>query len=90
MLRFDPIADAAVFGVPIHEGATATCAPRALVVLKPGVEIDQPLLDGIEAHINSKVPDYKRLRGGIHFISTVPREVSGKMKREKLPHLAYL
>ena len=34
--------------------------------------------------VNEKVADYKKIRGGITFVATIPRSVVGKLKRYSL------
>ncbi|XP_028172093.1 luciferin 4-monooxygenase-like isoform X2 [Ostrinia furnacalis] len=53
--------------------------PAAGVVLRPGFSID--VRENIHKTINATLSDYKRLRGGIVFVSSLPYTHSGKIKR---------
>jgi acyl-CoA synthetase (AMP-forming)/AMP-acid ligase II len=73
------VLDAAVIGVPQNY----TEVPRAYVVLAPpakGKISEEDIMD----FVKSKVMDYKRLRGGVRFVDTVPRSASGKILRKEL------
>lgn len=55
--------------------------PTAFVVLKPGALVtDKELYD----FIADKVIDQKRLRGGIYFVNSLPRNASGKLVKQEL------
>lgn len=52
--------------------------PRAYVVLQDNTSITA---EKIHAHVDAKVAPHKRLRGGIKFVSSVPKSASGKLLR---------
>lgn len=73
------VGDAGVIGVPYQD----TEAPKAFVVLSTaskGKISEKELLQ----YVNGKVADYKKLRGGLLFVDSVPRSPSGKILRKEL------
>lgn len=79
ILRDHPcVADAAVVGVPDYVSGEA---PKAFVVLKSNKRATKK---DIHEYVSSKVTDYKRLRGGIVFLDTIPKTASGKILRRQL------
>lgn len=79
ILRDHPgVADAAVVGVPDDVNGEA---PKAFVVLKS----DQKLAEkDIADYVSGKVTEYKRLRGGVVFLDSIPKTPSGKILRREL------
>lgn len=65
-----------------------TEVPRAFVALLPGTEADQKTAEDIQDHVKQRVSDHKQLRGGVVFVKTVPRLLSGKVWRAKLKGMA--
>lgn len=79
ILRHHPqILDAAVFGVPHEINGEA---PRALVVLRPNVEIS---VEDIYQYVAERVAHYKKLDGGILFVKEIPKNPTGKILRRIL------
>lgn len=78
ILEIEGIADVAVVGVP---DTLAGEVPRAFVVRKPGMNINEA---DIQRMVNSKVTHYKKLVGGVKFIEAIPRNPSGKILRNEL------
>ncbi|XP_049791440.1 probable 4-coumarate--CoA ligase 1 [Schistocerca nitens] len=74
------VADAVVLGKP-HP--TDTEHPTGFVVLRPGASVTRQQLVDLVADKLSSYP-YKHLRGGVHFVSSIPRTVVGKVKRANL------
>ncbi|KAI5458988.1 hypothetical protein BGZ63DRAFT_390081 [Mariannaea sp. PMI_226] len=73
------VLDAAVIGI----SQNGTEVPRAYVVLAPAAQgkvSEQDLID----FVKSRVSDYKRLRGGVCFVPSVPRSPSGKILRKEV------
>ncbi|KAG9665216.1 acetyl-CoA synthetase-like protein, partial [Aureobasidium melanogenum] len=77
------VADAAVIGVHDQE----TEVPRAFVALRPGVEASQKNAEDIQGYVKKRVSDQKQLRGGVTFVQSVPRLLSGKVWRAKLKEM---
>lgn len=87
LLECSLVDDAAVIGV--YDETKATEIPRAYIALSPigkKLSIKQAEAE-IHRHVNGKVIQYKRLRGGIEFIDAVPKSVSGKILRKDLREL---
>lgn len=74
------VADAVVLGQP-HP--TDTEHPTGFVVLRPGASATSQQLVDLVAEKLSSYP-YKHLRGGVHFVSSIPRSVVGKVRRANL------
>ncbi|KAK0388877.1 hypothetical protein NLU13_5120 [Sarocladium strictum] len=72
------IADAGVVGVQVNGEEV----PRAFVVRTSNVTAKE-----IIAFVDSRVAKYKRLRGGVVFVDTIPRTSSGKILRRELRNL---
>jgi acyl-coenzyme A synthetase/AMP-(fatty) acid ligase len=43
------------------------------------------VLSEIKAWVDQKVAPYKRLRGGLHYIESLPKNPTGKLQRNQLP-----
>ena len=74
--------DCAVIGMYSHSQATEL--PLAFVVVRLGVDANKALEDKIKDYVASHVVGYKRLRGGVRFIDTIPKSPSGKILRRLL------
>lgn len=81
LLSHQFIVDAAVVG--IHSEAHGYEIPRAYVVVTPSA-VGQLSSDDISDFVASQVLDAKLLRGGVVFVSTIPRTPTGKTLRTKL------
>jgi 4-coumarate--CoA ligase len=77
------ITDAAVTGVVADD----TEVPRAFVALRPGVEDRQKTAEDIQDYVKQRLSDPKQLRGGVVFVDSVPRLLSGKIWRAKLEEM---
>ena len=74
------VQDVGVIGVPASNEGDGE-VPKAFIVRKPGAETTaQDILDGVAA----KVAHYKKLRGGVVFVDTLPRSLAGKLLRKEL------
>ncbi|KAF4120892.1 Acyl-CoA synthetase (AMP-forming)/AMP-acid ligase II [Geosmithia morbida] len=73
------VVDAAVIGLVRDNNEV----PRAYVVLAPHARGKVGEADIID-FVDSKVSNYKRLRGGVKFVEAVPRSPSGKILRRDL------
>ncbi|KAG2234442.1 hypothetical protein INT48_007190 [Thamnidium elegans] len=90
LLECPLVSDAAVIG--IYDEKKETEVPRAYISLNSQNEqIFRKDLEAItqDLHdfVNQNVIHYKRLRGGIAFIETIPKSVSGKILRKDLREL---
>lgn len=83
VLRSHPdVQDAAVIGVP-HELYGEV--PRAYVVAKKGRDLSA---EGLQEFVTGKVAQYKQLKGGVEFVSEIPKNAAGKILRRQIK-LAY-
>ena len=91
--------DAAVVGIPDKENGEVSekavlkgChlfvseygllqVPRAFVVLRPGFEETEENLRGL---MESRLSDHERIRGGLFFIRSIPRDENWKVLRDVL------
>lgn len=79
LLRSHPdIADAAVIGIP-HEANGE--APLATVVPRAGTKITEK---DVEKFVADQVIKYKQLTGGVHFVKTIPKTITGKILRREI------
>ncbi|KAJ1913915.1 hypothetical protein IWQ60_009024 [Tieghemiomyces parasiticus] len=81
------VQDVAVIGMHDHEHVTEV--PKAFVVsADPSLvrtEVDQRTLAAdIVQFVNCRVANHKRLRGGVEFVSEIPRSATGKILRRVL------
>lgn len=78
------------------EGVTSSCIVgipetnsgndiiHALVILQDSSKVtEQQVLD----YVNEKVIEYKRIRGGVRFVKTLPLGLTGKVDRKKAREL---
>jgi 4-coumarate--CoA ligase len=77
------VADAAVIGVAAQD----TEVPRAFVALRPGAEDCPKTAEDIQHYIKQRMSDHKQLRGGVAFVQSIPRLLSGKVWRAKLEEM---
>lgn len=82
LLSHPAVLDVAVIGIP---SSVAGEVPRAFVVQQIGVPVTEKEL--IE-FVAEKVSDHKRLRGGVQFVTNIPRNANGKIMRRELRKLA--
>ncbi|KAI8904666.1 hypothetical protein EDD86DRAFT_194625 [Gorgonomyces haynaldii] len=78
LLAHPKVSDCAVIGVPDERAGEL---PRAFVVLKAGEELTE---QEVQDFIASQVAEYKRLRGGVRFIASIPKSAAGKILRRML------
>ncbi|CAG7821495.1 unnamed protein product [Allacma fusca] len=79
LLRKHPkVLDCAVIGVPDEASGEL---PRAYIVGRPNVSISET---DIHSYVEDKVAAYKQLKGGVHFVESIPKNPSGKILRKDL------
>ncbi|XP_026314673.1 luciferin 4-monooxygenase-like [Hyposmocoma kahamanoa] len=78
LLQHPAIADCAVVGLPDE---VAGELPLAFVVPQPGVKVTE---SDIVKYVGSKVSSAKHLRGGVIFVTEIPKNASGKILRRGL------
>lgn len=82
ILRDHPkIADAAVIGIPDERSGEL---PRAFVVAKVTDEITEK---EIQDYVAKKVAVYKKLDGGVEFVTSIPKNATGKILRRELKRI---
>uniref|UniRef100_A0A182IV29 AMP-dependent synthetase/ligase domain-containing protein n=1 Tax=Anopheles atroparvus TaxID=41427 RepID=A0A182IV29_ANOAO len=80
--KIDGVQDVSVVGIP--DEAQVTDLPAALIVRKPNSVLDAQTVQSI---IDNQVTDFKRLRGGVHFVSELPKTEGGKVMRRKVAEI---
>jgi acyl-CoA synthetase (AMP-forming)/AMP-acid ligase II len=84
LLSHESVAEAAVVGIPDAE----TCeAPVAFVVLRAGHVVSA---EELLHYVHEEVVDFKQIRGGIHFLDSMPLISIGKIDRKRLKAQAML
>ncbi|KAJ3076859.1 hypothetical protein HDU98_011720 [Podochytrium sp. JEL0797] len=78
LMEHPAVADVAVIGRVDEAGGEI---PRAFVVLKVNVKCTEAEL---VAFIDAKVAHHKKLRGGVEFVTEIPKAASGKILRRVL------
>jgi acyl-CoA synthetase (AMP-forming)/AMP-acid ligase II len=78
LLSHTQVMDAGVVGLP---DPSAGELPLAFVVRKPGATVTESEL---QQFVDEKVAPYKKLRGGVRFLSAIPKTPSGKILRRDL------
>ena len=78
LLQHEAVEDAAVFG---RQEAAGTELVTAVVVRREGRQVTR---EELEELVGDRLEDYKRLRGGVHWVEGVPRNPQGKVLRRKL------
>lgn len=81
LLSHPKIADAAVIGLPDEAVGEL---PMAFVVKKPNEEITEKQ---VKKYISEIVSDFKQLRGGVRFVTAIPRNPIGKILRRELKNV---
>jgi 4-coumarate--CoA ligase len=76
----DSIVDVAVIGLKPTPGSDAE-RPRAYVVRKPGTNITE---EGVKKIIGDNLASYKKLTGGVVFLTEIPKSPSGKILKRVL------
>lgn len=83
LLSHEAVADVAVVGIQDDKGKGEV--PRAFIVPASSLPSNEEEdAERIIAWVDSKVAPYKRLRGGIRFVESIPRNASGKILRRVL------
>jgi 4-coumarate--CoA ligase len=76
------VSDVAVLG--IYDAAQATEIPRAYIVPAQGVPCKKGTEEEIAQWLAQRVAGHKRLRGGVRFVTEIPKTASGKILRRVL------
>jgi 4-coumarate--CoA ligase len=85
LIAHPDVLEAAVTAV--WDPARETEIPIGYVVLKQRVQDSEQgrILEDIQKDFNTKVSSYKRLRGGLHRVESLPKNATGKIMRNRLP-----
>nr|XP_023025173.1 luciferin 4-monooxygenase-like [Leptinotarsa decemlineata] len=78
LINHPSVLDAGVVGIPDDEAGEL---PLAFVVKQSGIDVTEREL---QEYVSQKVSPQKRLRGGIIFVSAIPKSTSGKILRKEL------
>lgn len=81
LISHQDVLDAAVVGVRLEDGNEV---PRAYVVANKQ-KVSKQVIDDL---VKGNLADFKRLRGGIVFVDTIPKSPSGKILRRELRAIA--
>ncbi|XP_013136654.1 PREDICTED: 4-coumarate--CoA ligase 1-like [Papilio polytes] len=82
LMQHEGVRDVGVVGLPHPEAGEL---PVAFVVLQPGAS---PTEAELRQFVAERLSNPKHLRGGIHFVTEIPRTASGKILRKHLRELA--
>ncbi|KAF2497644.1 acetyl-CoA synthetase-like protein [Lophium mytilinum] len=82
LLGNEDVEDVAVIG--IYEEERATEVPRAYIVPKASLPPSPESATRISDWLTARVANHKRLRGGVRFVSEIPKSTSGKILRRVL------
>ncbi|KAH8587698.1 hypothetical protein B0O99DRAFT_483166, partial [Bisporella sp. PMI_857] len=80
--KHEAVSDVGIAGMELADGNEL---PTAFVVLKQG--ISATIVKEIAENINKEVSLYKRLRGDVHVIKTIPKNPMGKILYNELRDL---
>jgi benzoate-CoA ligase len=80
LIAHDAVLEAAVVGAPDENDLVK---PKAFVVVKPGVRVDDALAEALKQHVKNLLAPYKYPRW-IEFIDELPKTATGKIQRFKL------
>ncbi|KAF2429628.1 acetyl-CoA synthetase-like protein [Tothia fuscella] len=88
LIQIPEVADCAVIG--INSQALETEVPRAYIVMAGKAAISMTEKDGesIAQWLAQRVAPYKKLRGGVKFVDSIPKTASGKILRKVLKQSA--
>ncbi|KFB41473.1 AGAP008544-PA-like protein [Anopheles sinensis] len=83
--QIEGVREVCVVGIPEDEDRT-TELPTAVIVRAEGSTLDAEEVNRI---LNGQVSDFKRLRGGVHFVEALPKTQTGKILRRKVLEMLY-
>ena len=78
LVQHPDITDAAVIGIPDERAGEI---PKAFVVQRQGSPLS---VESVLNYVSSQVAPYKELAGGVKFVDSIPKSVSGKILRRLL------
>lgn len=82
ILRKHPaILDAVVVGIP---NATYGEVPKAFIVRRPDTKLTEV---EVQEFVSKQVVKYKKLRGGVEFVDTIPKTATGKILRREVKRI---
>jgi len=75
--NLENVTDVAVIGVPHDELGEA---PRAYIVR----DSESVTEEAVHSYLHPLIANFKRLKGGVEFVTTIPKAPSGKLLRREL------
>ncbi|CAH2056390.1 unnamed protein product, partial [Iphiclides podalirius] len=78
LLKHEAVRDVGVVGIP-H--ASAGEVPLAFVVKQPNSDVTEA---DLKKYVSEKLSNHKHLRGGVRFVDTIPKSLTGKILRKEL------
>ncbi|KAK5121310.1 hypothetical protein LTR85_005476 [Meristemomyces frigidus] len=81
LLAHPGIVDVAVIGIPAATADFGSEAPRAYVVRRAGMSVEE---GDVHAWVEERLARYKRLEGGVKFVEGIPKTASGKILKRVL------
>lgn len=81
------VEDAAVVGIWVDERATELPVGFLVLSRQARERDEKTVIAGINAWLNERVANHKRLRGGIHLLAQIPKSPSGKILRREVKEL---
>ncbi|XP_065079269.1 uncharacterized protein LOC135702171 [Ochlerotatus camptorhynchus] len=82
ILQIDGVRQVCVVGVPTADQSSDLVT--AMIVLQPGSRLTAR---SVVDTVNGQVGDYKRLRGGVHFVDQLPMTPAGKVLRRAVKEM---
>ena len=80
LLAHEAVIDAAVVGKVLQDGNEL---PTAFVVLAENAST-KGLPQKLREAVDGQVSNYKKLRGGVHIVASLPKNAMGKLQRQEV------
>jgi len=80
LLAHEAVIDAAVVGKVLDDGNELPTAFVVLAEKAPAQGLPQTLQDAVDGQVSN----YKKLRGGVHIVASLPKNAMGKLQRQEV------